>query len=373
MNRRPSKTSRSYDDLAPLHAARFKAASPDMRFFESRKTRSPLRAFCLYGAILLFLLLAVNFAANQFVFLRRVQVPITRLSESFDGYTILHLSDLKGASFGKNQNRLLMALGNKPYDAVLLTGDMVSPMGNAEPLYALITALKTQAPGVPIYFIAGDNDPTPVSKDYSAGGSPLAPWVLGAQQRGAVLLNAPQRITREDQTLWLSTVAQLNLDLLTTQQQYTQAYMHAKSTGDADETELAEYNLGWLQSTADARASMHPEDVFVTLTHVPPTQNELLDMAAGLTREIDLMLCGHYLGGLLRLPLLGPLFIPSQTLARYGLLPGNSAHNGLQRVGRTWVYTSPGLGHDDPLYPSAFFRLFNPPSATLLTLTPSSL
>ena len=77
--------------------------------------------------------------------------------------------------------------------------------------------------------------------------------------------------------------------------------------------------------------------------------------------------------GLMRLPLAGPIFIPSETLPLYGLFPGDSMHSGLNRSGRTAVYISPGLGSSDESYPPFFFRLFNPPTVTLITLTPSSL
>ena len=89
--------------------------------------------------------------------------------------------------------------------------------------------------------------------------------------------------------------------------------------------------------------------------------------------RVDLLLCGHYLGGLMRLPWIGAIFIPSQTLPLYGLFPGEQMYTALSREGSTWVYTSTGLGGSDPLYPAFFFRLFNPPSVTLLTLTTSSL
>ena len=79
------------------------------------------------------------------------------------------------------------------------------------------------------------------------------------------------------------------------------------------------------------------------------------------------------MGGLMRLPFAGSLFIPSQNLPFYGILPGAGTYFGLERKGRTWVYTSPGLGENDSLYPLFFFRLMNPPTVTLLSLTPSSM
>jgi len=75
----------------------------------------------------------------------------------------------------------------------------------------------------------------------------------------------------------------------------------------------------------------------------------------------------------LRLPWLGPLFIPSSNLVNYGILPGDSGYAGLSRSDSTWMYAGSGLGSQDPLYPAVFFRLLNPPSVTLISLTPSAL
>ena len=111
-------------------------------------------------------------------------------------------------------------------------------------------------------------------------------------------------------------------------------------------------------------------DVYLTATHVPPTDN---DLTGSLAQRIDLLLCGHYLGGLMRLPVIGPVFIPSQSLPFYGLFPGSATYSGLSRSGQTWVYASAGLGGSDALYPGFFFRLFNPPSVTLLTLSMSTI
>ena len=52
-------------------------------------------------------------------------------------------------------------------------------------------------PDAPIYLIPGDRDPLPASMSYATGGSPFAPWILGAQQRGARLLNSPRLIGRD--------------------------------------------------------------------------------------------------------------------------------------------------------------------------------
>lgn len=369
MNRRPNQSRSNYDSFSRRHTQRFTASTPDEHFFETRKKRSLLlRAARLLPALLL-ITLAANFIVNQFVHVARVTIPVRGLTEEFDGYTLLHISDLKGASFGSDQGMLSFALGSAQYDAVVLTGDMVSQLGSAQPLYALIDQLSAHNPDAPIYFIAGDDDPEAVSTGHFDGGSPFAPWVLGAQQRGAQFLSGPQSVTRGEQTLWITTMQHLNLDVETMQGQYELQYIAALASGDENAVELATHNLQALQQTRDARAAMQPGDAVVTLAHVPPTPQEL----SGPLARANAVLCGHYLGGLIRLPGLGPVLIPSQNLPRYGILPGSGTHCGLRRDGNTYVYTSPGLGSDGDDYPGFFFRLFNPPTVTLVSLTPSAL
>ncbi|MGN0995458.1 MAG: metallophosphoesterase [Candidatus Ventricola sp.] len=372
MNRRPNQSRNGYDSFSPARAAHFTASTPDAHFFETRKKRTPgMRLLCVLLAALA-AVLAGNFLVNRFVRVQRLDVPIKGLTEAFDGYTILHLSDLKGARFGSGQQGLARALNDARFDAVAMTGDMVSSLGSAQALYDLIDQLRALRPDAPIYLIAGDRDPEPASMAYATGGSPLAPWVLGAQQRGAQLLSGPQAVTRGDQTLWLTAGIHLTLDVDTMQGQFEQQYLRALSTHDDNEIELAKFNLRWLEETRAARKAVQEGDIVVTLMHAPPdTSSDSPE--SSLLQRANLILCGHTLGGLLRLPGIGALFIPSQSLPRYGLFPGSHACYGLSREGHTWVHTSPGLGSEGEDYPPLFFRLFNPPTATLLTLVPSAL
>ena len=366
MNRRPNQSRSGYDSFSSRHTAHFTAATPGNDFFDARRKRPLHIRLALYFFLFFLAILAVNLVVNQFVHVRRIQVPVTGMDEAFDGYTLLHISDLKGERFTSSQSLFASALKQHEFDAVVITGDMISELGNAQPFYALLDQLRAIRPEAPVYFISGDSDPPVTSREYFTGGSPFAPWVLGAQQRGAQLLSAPVSITRDDHTLWLTTGSLLNLDLDTMQGQYELQYLSALSSNDENAVELAAFNLSWLEQTRAARRAMTTQDAVVALMHAPPTQDDLRE-------QIDLILCGHSLGGLMRLPFVGPVFIPSSSLPRYGLFPGPRTEAGLSRQGRTQVYVNSGLGSRASEYPSFFFRLFNPPSVTLVTLTPSSI
>lgn len=275
MNRRPNQSRTGYDSFTPSHAARFTASTPDAHFFEQRKKKSTGMRIFLALLFLLAALLVLNLISNQFVHIEKLEVPVRGLSEIFDGYTILHLSDLKGDSFGRHQQLFALSLKNTHFDTVLITGDMISPDGDAGAFYELLDQLHEINPAAPVYMIAGDSDPTPASLTYAGGGSPFAPWVLGAQQRHAQLLDAPQAIRREGQTLWLTSSTHLNLDLDTMQHRFEEQYAHSRTSGDRYEAELAIHNLKWLEETRAARAEITDPDILITLMHTPPTAEEL--------------------------------------------------------------------------------------------------
>ncbi|MBQ8128671.1 MAG: metallophosphoesterase [Clostridia bacterium] len=370
MNRRPSQ--RRVQSPSAAGAQRYRTTDPDRFLAETRRKkplgRRILRAF--------FWFLALLFAANAFLSLyprlSRISVPVTGLNPALEGYTLLHLSDLKGTSFGQHQGRLESLLRDERFDAVVLSGDMVSERGNAQPLYDLIEMLRRIRPAAPVYFIAGDSDPQAVSMDYASGGSPFAPWVLGCQQRGARWLTSPVLLSAGPQDVWLAPSSDLSLDTESQQARFEQLYLLAKESGDENEIELAEYQLRRLEGQRSARSAMKKDAVCIAVTHVPPEESFLSALRSPSGGSIALMLSGHWLGGLVRVPFAGPLFLPSSSLPRYGLFPRRDV-SGISRVGATWLYQNPGLGAYDPLYPSFFRRFFNPPTAALLTLIPSSL
>ena len=121
---------------------------------------------------------------------------------------------------------------------------------------------------------------------------------------------------------------------------------------------------------------MGADDVHISLSHVPPMDSLLSivqdDHSATPNEYLyapDLVLAGHYCGGVVRVPGYGALYVPD---ALQGFLPRlvpeiESRVRGQITVGNTVMYVTGGLGTTDAVkFP---FRLFNTPEVLLLTLT----
>lgn len=82
-------------------------------------------------------------------------VSSDRLPPEFDGFRIVHLSDLHGARFGRENSRLISAVREQCPDMIALTGDFVT---GAEDLTAVEELLRGIAGIAPAYFVCGNHE-----------------------------------------------------------------------------------------------------------------------------------------------------------------------------------------------------------------------
>ncbi len=355
----------------------------------SSRRRSPRRTIFTFGrfVVISLLLIAVFliYYANKTITTNEVTVTVAGANSAFEGYRILLLSDLHGRTYGENQAVLLRAIEATNYDIVLITGDMVGASGDPKPFYQLLEGLGTS---VPIYFIAGDSDQGPLLDtarpiEGTLNQIVLEEWVLGAIERGAVYLNKPTSIKVGSSTLWLSPGSMLNLnaDDALKQAEYELDIQKKGVIGGigVDYTTLPFTNYRYRQYTAlkEAALYMEEDDLHITLSHYPLSE-EVLAAAQVNAPAVenaylmapDLSVCGHYCGGVWRIPLFGAFYIPDTLAPRHGWFPDQSTVQGLHssRSSSTMVYTSAGLGVTDyGLFPD--IRLFNNPEITVITLT----
>ena len=82
----------------------------------------------------------------------------------------------------------------------------------------------------------------------------------------------------------------------------------------------------------------------------------------------DLVLAGHFCGGVVRLPAIGAFYVPDMMMPRNGWFPAQERVQGLSAVGETQVYITGGLSINGDL-PLMRFRLMNQPQISVLTLS----
>ena len=353
-----------------------------------RKYRLFGRTITFAGFIITVALLIVfltTILINRTVKIDKEQIIITGLHNDLEGYRILLISDLNDRFYGQDQSSLMRKLSGEKYDCVLIAGDMVGRSGDTDAFYALLEQLGTKKP---VYFIAGDNDPSPLleiprdnsSETLTLRQMVLSDWVLGAIDRGAIYLDTPQKITKGSASLWLMPDLYLNLnvgdaldeykeELAQESESYLEGVERSKNT-----VPLTNYRRNNLYKSDSLISSVADKDLIIMLSHEVPSDAQLTDAVKagtagtkGFFPAPDLVLSGHYCGGEWKLPFIGSIYVSSNILPRYGWFPDRNYVEGQRTVGSVSVYTTAGLSNNgDTLF---FGRLNNPPKVSILTLT----
>ena len=228
---------------------------------------------------------------------------------------IVQISDLHGKRFGKDDARLLRAVRQARPDLIALTGDFADELTELSALEPLLEGLTALAP---VFYVTGNHE-----------------WVMdGAQRRelfalldgcGVVRLRNSWRVLKSGG----SRIVLAGVD---------------DPNGPADQKTPEAL-------VAEIRAAEGGDAFILMLAH----RNDQLPLWAEL--GADTVLCGHGHGGIIRLPLLGPVFG-----THYELFPDDA--EGVYRQGGTAQVVSRGLGQSRRIP----FRLMNRPELTLVIL-----
>ena len=257
------------------------------------------------AATLAALLLA---AVDERVILRRYTVETEKLSSPV---RMAVLSDLHGNDYGQDGLQLLALLIKEQPDAILMTGDMFSPDGDASEELAFFRHLAEIAPS---FYVTGNHE----YAEYS-----ISSLTREIRQTGVTVLNK--------NCVTLSIRGQT-----------------VNICGIPDPV-----------SGSSAKASINALDIpgegyTVLLSHRP----ELIDQYAA-SGAFDLVLCGHAHGGQVRIPLLiNGLYAPNQ-----GLFPQYAG--GRYTLDGTTMIVSRGLAREQQWY---IPRVFNRPELVIVTI-----
>ena len=272
-----------------------------------KKRRRALRC-----ALLLVLTAAALTADSKYrLQLTRYELSFSTLPPALDGYRIVLLSDLHGASFGRNNRRLAEAVLAQQPDLIALTGDFAGDYSELPASAALLRQLQGAAP---IAWVSGNHD-------WAGGALPALRRFL--DQYGVLRLeNRYLPLNWNGARLILAGVEDPN--------------------GPADMISPA--------ALAEQLRAEYPEDFVLWLAH---RNNWLRDEPA---LPVDLILCGHGHGGVIRLPFVGGLLGTGRRL-------GAAYESGVYQGKRYAMLVSRGLGSS-----SAVPRLFNRPEIVVVTL-----
>ncbi len=334
---------------------------------------------CLVYPFLLVLVLSVVVALNLVnsgrVVLEKQSVTIPSLPSDLNNYRILHISDLHGNEFGADHATIANILAGNTYRAVCITGDVCDKDGNYDAFLKLLQLFPDE---IPVFFIAGDEDPEPIITSPHSSDAVKADYILAAEAMGAIYLDSPHKITVGKNTIWFCPESIYGLDIDSTRAAYENRRAQLMQGQDQYKPENAaqlraiDYRLEVLNKTEAALQEMKSTDTQIALTHYPLSDEtlNLLQQWAGseqndFLRSVSLILAGHYNGGQVRIPFIGALKAPASAGGEW--FPKDHTMVGLSVVHGVTQYISPGLGvSDDYKIP---LRIFNTPAVTLITLT----
>lgn len=229
------------------------------------------------------------------------------LPTAFDGLRIVQLSDVHGAVFGEGNAYLLKKVRAAAPDLIALTGDLADKDSDLENVDTLLAGLAQIAP---VYYVSGNHE-------WSDRLLP-ALQALFARHGVTYLRNEHVLLARGGESLVLAGVEDPN---------------------------------GWADQPApDAVAAALPEGFKVLLAHRNYWVTEYPNL------PVDLILCGHAHGGVVRLPFVGGVLDHHGTL-----FPEYEA--GVYSSGRYDMAVSRGVGFSGPVP-----RLFNNPEIVAVTL-----
>ena len=260
-------------------------------------------------------------AAAAFLYWSNTALQVTEfhpafsdLPAGFDGCRIALVSDLHGAEFGEDNERLFTALAAEQPEYILYLGDLEDRFRGHEEGYAATVAEGLTAIA-PTYYVTGNHE-------WAVGGVPALKAELEAA--GVTVLDNHARVLeRGGDAIVLAGIDDPN------------GYADQKSP-ETLAAEIAELygDVFWLLMA-------HRNDRF-------PTQYSLLGA--------DLVVSGHGHGGLIRLP-----FTDGLITHNWELFPSYMA--GLYEDNGSTLLVTRGLGNSGPS-----FRLFNRPEIAMLTL-----
>lgn len=231
------------------------------------------------------------YMAKENIEIVKIKIPFSNLPDSFDGYKIIHISDIHSGFFIREVylNKVVEFINQLQGDLLVLTGDFITATKQFLP--ELISALSNLNNSYIKVGVLGNHDyhhPKEVEQSLNQIGIPL-------------LKNNKQTLIKKNDSIHIVGIEDL---------------------------------WSGLDDIDKATNGLNLEDFTILLCHNPDFIPKAVEY------NFNLMLSGHTHGGQVRFPVIGSVFVPSKFGVKY-------AH-GLYLEQNTYLYVNRGIGVTEP-------------------------
>ncbi len=281
------------------------------------KNKKTLRSIILFGV--LFITIGTLIVYDNFkIDVTEYTIENVFLPKSFDGFKIVHLSDLHNTEFGKDNEKLIKIIKEQKPDAVFVTGDTID--GFYTNIQIPINLFKEILEICDIYLVVGNHE---------------------------------SRANPEISSQFLQSLYEIGVNVLKDESAYIKKNgeeLQIIGLSDASDYKRDYYNNYKLKFSETINNLDNKNTFSILLSHHPELFPEYKNT------DIDLVFSGHAHGGQFRLPFIGGVIAPEQ-----GLFPEFDA--GVFTENNTTMVVSRGLGNS--IVP---VRINNSPEVVIVTL-----
>lgn len=248
---------------------------------------------------------------------RELELSFPNLPPAFDGYTLLHLSDLHLTKLGRLEKRTMEIIGRREVDGCIITGDVTAEPRASDVFRRVCSVIKHRDPIIMVL-----------------GNSEHKPWLDSGTLAQALTFDGLQMLVNSSTTLTrgADSIAVVGVDDPYTRRERLDA----------------------------AFEGVDPTGFVLFLTHAPNITPEAI------SRGADLILSGHTHGGQVRIPGIGALW--THLRSNRALSDGFYTPADLKRIanvdaGRSVLFVNRGLGTS-----RLHIRFLCPPEIVYITL-----
>lgn len=287
---------------------------------------------CLFGLIVVLFLILFYYWQNFTLQTTRYDLAYANLPESFEGFTIVQISDMHGMTFGTQNKDLVRAIEKIKPDLLVLTGDMIS--SHAQDGQAFLDFLEGIGKQFPTYMCLGNHEQIADYNERSTSRNlGYSDFIQKVRDEGVIILdNKRVDIKKENEAISLYGLT-------------PEIYHYSRR-----DSEYADDSLLLKRDYIQAVIGKQSNQFNLVLCHNPNYFKEYVAWGA------DLTLSGHIHGGIIQVPFKGGLLSPERLF-----FPEYDA--GLFEENGRRMIVNRGLG-----YSQINMRLFNRPEISQIVL-----